>query len=67
LKRREDLVDELLGIEDKLLPSEAYPFMVTEHGWKIGDSIYARDKFRRLNPNRKTGQSIQKTGGEKPK
>ncbi len=65
LKRREDLVDELLEVEDKLLPSEAYPFMVTEHGWTIGDSVYTRDKIRRLKPNRKTGQSKQRTGGEK--
>jgi hypothetical protein len=56
LKRREDLVNELLEIEDKLLPSSTYPFMVTEHGWKIGDSLYARDKLRRLS-KAKTGSS----------
>ena len=65
LKRREDVVAELLDIEDKLLPGEPYPFMVTERGWKIGDSIYTRDKFRALKPMRRTGQSKQKTGGEK--
>ena len=64
LKKREDVVNELLEIEDKLLPEEPYPFMVTEQGWKIGGFHYARDRFRRLNPNGKTGQSKQKTGGE---
>jgi len=64
LKRREDLVNELLEIEDKLLPSTMYPFMVTEQGWKIGDSIIARDRRRRQSPTRKTGQSENKTGGE---
>ena len=44
LKRREDLVSELLEIGDKLLPSEPYPFMVTEQGWKVGEFHFARDK-----------------------
>lgn len=50
LKRREDLVDELLEIEDKLLPSEPYPFMVTEYGWKLGDFHYGRDGARAVKP-----------------
>jgi len=62
LKRREDLVDELLEIEDKLLPSEAYPFMVTEQGWKIGEFHFARDRSR---PTNQTGQSEKRLGGEK--
>jgi hypothetical protein len=68
LKRRKDVVNELLEIEDKLLPSEPYPFMVTERGWKIGDSIYARDKLRRLS-QAKTGSSpkpTRKKEGSKP-
>jgi len=65
LKRREDLVAELIEIEDQLLPEEPYSFMVTEGGWKLGDSIYSRDRFRCLNPTNKTGQSKQQTGGEK--
>jgi hypothetical protein len=60
LKRREDLVNELLEVEDRLLPSARYPFMVTEHGWKIGDSIYACDKLRRLS-QAKTGSSPKPT------
>jgi hypothetical protein len=66
LKRREDVVGELLEIEDKLLPSEPYPFMVTEHGWKLGDFHYARDS-RRLEPEAGRSKPKQKTGGEKPK
>lgn len=46
LKRREDLVKKLLEAEDQLLPSEPYPFMVTEQGWKIGDFHFARDSRR---------------------
>lgn len=60
LKRREDLVNELLEIEDKLLPESTYPFMVTEQGWKIGISIYACDKLRRLS-KAETGSSLKQT------
>lgn len=42
LKRRENIVKELLEIEDKLLPDETYPFLLTERGWKIADSIYSQ-------------------------
>ena len=68
LKRREDLVEELLEIEDKLLPSEVYPFMVTERGWKIGEFHYARDKRTWIqNKTDRSGQKEIRTGGEKPK
>lgn len=66
LKRREDLVSELLEIEDRLLPSEPYPFMVTEHGWKIGDFHYVRDS-RRLETETGRSKPKQKTGGGKRK
>jgi hypothetical protein len=66
LKRREDVVSELLEIEDKLLPEEAYPFMVTEQGWKIGDFHFARD-FRRLETETGRSKPKQQTGGEEPK
>jgi len=61
LKRREDLVNELLEIEDKLLPSASYPFMVTEHGWELGNSIYARDTTLRRLSQAKTGSSQKPT------
>jgi len=68
-KRRKDVVNELLEIEDKLLPSDTYPFMVTEHGWKIGDSIYARDTMLRRLSQAKTGSGLKQTTekeGSKP-
>jgi len=66
LKRREDLVNELLEIEDKLLPSEPYPFMVTEQGWRIGELHYARGS-RRLETETGRSKPRQETGGENHK
>jgi len=64
LKRREDLVAELLEIEDKLLPSEAYSLVLTEQGWKIEELQIARGKFRRLNQTRPAEEPRQHAGGE---
>jgi len=58
LARRERIVMELIEIADKLLPKEQFKVGLEESGWTI-----------RSNRPRgtKTGQSNNKTGGEKPK
>jgi hypothetical protein len=58
LARRERIVMELIEIADKLLPKEQFLVGLTETGWTV--------RSNRPRGNR-TGQSKQKTGGEKPK
>lgn len=38
LARREAVVQELIALEDQLLPKEKYPLALTEKGWRIGRS-----------------------------
>jgi hypothetical protein len=66
LQRRKDLVNELLKIEDKLLPTETYPFALAEEGWTTKGSHITHGEGRRPNPDSKMAtEAKQECGGEK--
>ena len=58
LARREKLVEELVEVEDKLLPQDKFSAGLEETGWTTRSNQPPREP-------KQTGQSRQQTGGEK--